>query len=368
MSMKKAGILLLVLAILVISGFFFFKFATNKVKNDLALPIPYPSTTTIPSPLPIDASETEYQSLFVPYWGLDDGIENPDQYSSYLYFGVAPTQNGLNIKETGYMRIDSFLSFIPSGAKKLLVIRMIESDTNFAILKDTSKQQQVIGESLALVTSKKFDGIVLDLEVSAIPFDSLVKQITSFSNIFSEEARKRDLSYGLTMYGDVFYRVRPFDVKELAKNADTLYIMAYDFSKAKGNPGPNFPLRGEDTYGYDYVQLVNDFLRVAPPHKLTVVFGLFGYDWRIDNRGKAVAQGQAVTLSEVEANFIADCKQRSCSFSREPNSFEIEVNYTGRDGSKHKVWFEDMDSVAAKKEYLKSRGINSFSYWAHSYF
>ncbi|HSA83971.1 MAG TPA: glycosyl hydrolase family 18 protein [Patescibacteria group bacterium] len=367
--MKKAVVFLLVLVVLFSIGFFFFRFATNKVKSDLALPIPYPSITTAPTPVPIDDSNAkEYQSLFVPYWGLEKRIEKPDQYNSYLYFGVAPTQNGLNTKETGYTRIDAFFSLVPSESEKVLVIRMIESDTNFAVLKDVTKQNKVITESVLLAKAKGFDGIVLDLEVSAIPFDSLVKQISAFSNNFSQEVRKQQLSYGLAIYGDVFYRIRPFDVKELSKNADTLYIMAYDFSKAKGNPGPNFPLNGEELYGYDYKQMASDFLAVVPTHKVTVVFGLFGYDWRVNTKGNSIQQGKAITSAEVEADFIVDCKQRSCSFSREQQSFEIEVNYTGKDGSKHSIWFEDEDSVAAKKAYLKSRGINSFSYWAHSYF
>lgn len=357
------------LVLVILAGFFTFHFAKQKVKNDLALPIPYPTTTITPSPDPADwAKGPEKQSLFIPYWTLKDAGSGDRTYDSYIYFGVAPTKDGINTKEQGVVSLNNFLSTVPEGKEKLLALRMIERETNFAILKEQNAQKKVIAETIALAKKNNFDGVVLDLEISAIPFESLVQQINSFTAAFYQEAKRNNLKFSLAVYGDVFYRVRPFDVKELARHTDEVMIMAYDFSKAKGNPGPNFPLKGQDMYGYDYSQLTEDFLRVVPPEKITVIFGLFGYDWVVDSRGRTLLQGEAVTSQEVEAEFIEDCKQRSCSFSRDSNAFEIQVHYVGRDGRKHIIWFEDMQSVEAKKEYLKSRGINSFSYWAHSYF
>jgi len=358
---------LLLLVLIILAGVFTFNFAKQKVKNDFSSPIPYPTTTVTPTINVDQAKGPEKQSIFVPYWTIKDK-GNDRVYDSYIYFGIVPTKEGIDTKEQGAISLNSFLSTVPPGRKKLLAVRMIERDTNFAILKDQNVQRKVIAEAISLAKEKKFDGVVLDLEISAIPFESLVQQINSFTQIFYQEAKKNKLSFSLAVYGDVFYRVRPFDVKELAKNSDMIMVMAYDFSKSKGNPGPNFPLKGEDIYGYDYAKLTEDFLSVVPPEKITVIFGLFGYDWIVDSKGRTLQQGEAKSAQEVEANFIEDCKQRSCSFSRDSKAFEIQVNYVAKDGSKHIIWFEDMQSVEAKKEYLKSRGINSFSYWAHSYF
>jgi spore germination protein YaaH len=360
---------LFLLVLILLAGSFTFNFAKQKVKKDLSSPIPYPTTTITPSVNPDDAATgPEKTSLFVPYWTVKNKNYEEGDYNSYIYFGVVPTKEGIDTKEQGSLTLDTFLSSVPADGKKLLALRMIERDTNFAILKDQDAQKKIIAETMALAKEKKFDGVVLDLEISAIPFESLVSQINSFTELFYKEAKRNDLSFSLAVYGDVFYRVRPFDVKTLAKHTDNVMIMAYDFSKAKGNPGPNFPLQGEDVYGYDYALLTKDFLKFVPPEKITIIFGLFGYDWVVDGQGRTLQQGKALSTREIESGFIENCQQRSCSFSRDTKAFETQVNYVGKDGSKHIIWFEDMQSVEAKKEYLKSRGINSFSYWAHSYF
>lgn len=359
--------LVLLIILILLAGFFTFRFAKDQVKKDLARPVPYPSITQTPA-LSRKVQGPEKQSIFVPYWTMQEQTTSKTTYDSYIYFGVATAKDGIDTKEQGALRLDSFLALVPEGREKLLAIRMIERDTNFSILKDQKTQRKVIAEAISLAREKNFDGIVLDLEISAIPFESLVQQINSFTTLFYTEAKKNNVSFSLAIYGDVFYRVRPFDVQALSKNADTIMIMAYDFSKAKGNPGPNFPLRGEEIYGYDYEKLLEDFLRVVPSEKLTVIFGLFGYDWVVDGQGMTLEQGEAISTQAIEAGFIENCQQQSCSFSRDSKSFETQVTYVAKDGSKHIIWFEDMDSVEAKKEYLKSQGINSFSYWAYSYF
>lgn len=367
--------LLFFVVLILLVGFFTFTIAREKVKKDFARPIPYPTTTVSPSLQVQDKTNSpSVESLFVPYWTVKDSstgsAANAEQkiYDSYIYFGVTPGKDGIDMKESGVMALDTFASFVPEGKEKSLAVRMIDRDANFAILKDSARQKKLIAESILLAKEKKFNGLVLDLEISAIPFDSLIKQVNDFTALFYTEAEKNNLSFSLALYGDVFYRLRPFDVKALAKNADEIMVMAYDFSKAKGNPGPNFPLEGEETYGYDYKKMTEDFLKVVPAHKLTVIFGLFGYDWVVDGQGNTLQQGKALSSQEITGKFIESCQQRSCSFSREPKSFETQINYVARDGGKHIVWFEDMDSVEAKKAYLKSRGINSFSYWAYSYF
>lgn len=367
--MNKLIVLSLVLIVL---GFLLFKSAKDAVKKDLASPVSYPTITITPEINYQNKSNSpEKQAIFVPYWTLkaSSASSGQDNYDSYIYFGISPNQDGgIDLQDQGSLSLDSFGTFVPSGKKKLMAVRMIDADTNFAILKDPAKQKKVINQAINMAKENNFDGIVLDLEVSAIPFESLVSQINSFTASFYQETKKNKLNLALTIYGDVFYRLRPFDVKTLSRNSDQILVMAYDFSKAKGNPGPNFPLKGVESYGYDYTKMTEDFLKVVPPEKLTVVFGLFGYDWSVDSQGKALLIGKAISTQEIENRFIKKCQETSCEFTRDSKSFETEVKYTAKADGKHIVWFEDMDSVAAKKAYLKKRGITSFAFWAYSYF
>jgi spore germination protein YaaH len=363
--MKRFGFFVIVVVVM-LALVLLLRSAKEKVRRDLAQPVAYPSVTVVPTH-EVDSNAKTQNSLFVPYWTLKSDIE-AEKYDSFIYFGISPKESGIDMEEAGAANVDTFLEKVPAGKKKLLAIRMINTQTNLAILKDPTKQKKIIAETIAFAKQHDFDGVVLDLEISAIPFDSLIQQISSLTKGFYTQAKKNYLSFGMTFYGDTFYRIRPFDVKVLAKNTDEIYVMTYDFHKSNGNPGPNFPLQGKDKYGYDMDKMVDTFLQFAPSNKVTVIFGLFGYDWVVDKQGKALEKGQPLTDHEIQQKFLTDCLYTNCSVRHDKESAETEVRYKDEEGKDHRVWFEDMSSVAAKKAYLKKKGISSFSFWANSYF
>ena len=363
--MKRLGFFIIVVLVLVSLGLLL-RSAKEKVRRDLAQPVAFPSITIAPT-YEVDANAKTKNSLFVPYWTLKGDID-AEKYDSFIYFGISPKESGIDMEEAGAVNVDTFLEKIPTGKKKLLAIRMINTQTNLAILKDPIKQKKIISETIAFAKQNNFDGVVLDLEISAIPFDSLIQQISSITKGFYTHSKKNDLSFGMTFYGDTFYRIRPFDVKVLANNTDEIFIMTYDFHKSNGNPGPNFPLQGKDKYGYDIDKMTDTFLQFSPSDKITIIFGLFGYDWVVDKQGKALEKGQPLTNHEIQQEFLTDCLYTNCSVRRDNESAETEVRYTDEDGKDHSVWFEDMGSVSSKKAYLKKKGISSFSFWANSYF
>ena len=144
--------------------------------------------------------------------------------------------------------------------------------------------------------------------------------------------------------------------------------MAYDFHKARSSPGPNFPLGGQNIYGYDMSKMADDFLQVVPNQKIAVIFGLFGYDWPVDNKGNAEGAGQPLTDLQITNQFLNKCSFKECQWNRDSLSGETVIHYIDNNNQKHIIWFEDMHSVTAKEAYLKKRGIGNFSFWANLYF
>ncbi len=366
-------------------GLFGLKVAKEKIKTDLAKPVivPSPTLTTKRTEEKVDVKSLKVtRSLFVPYWAVKKGKMDTGDFSEFIYFGVAPGKDGVDEKETGALRLKNFLSSVPDGHEKFLVLRMINPESNFAILKDPASQRKLIQDTISLAKENGFKGIILDLELNALPFESIIGQINSFTSVFYKEVKNKNLTFSQTFYGDTFYRLRPFDVKALSQNADKFYLMAYDFHKAKANPGPNFPLHGRETYGYDMTKMADDFLQFIPSQKITVVFGLFGYDWTVDNKGNGVSVAKPLTNHEIQKQFLTDCQPRvppiksgfnrgqfkSCTIKRDTTSSETQIHYTDTDSKNHIVWFENMESVSTKQRYLKEKGITSFSYWAYSYF
>lgn len=356
---------IVVVALLFALGFIILQAAKEKVGRDLRQPIAETELSPTPT-IVINPHQKVVTSVYVPYWALEDH-ENQTVYDQYIYFGITPNRQGIAMDD-GYQRVDQFNQLVPSGKKRYLALRMVDSETNAAILKSTAIQQRIISQTITYAQINDFDGIVLDLEMSAIPFESLVDQISLFTKDLSKATKAKKLHFSMTLYGDTFYRLRPFDVKELAKNTDTFMLMAYDFHKSRSNPGPNFPLQGKETYGYDMTELANDIANYTQPENVSVIFGMFGYDWKVDSSGNAVAQGEPLTYEEIQANFLTSCKYEPCEIKRDKKSSETTVDYIDNTGQRHIVWFEDPISVQEKQTYLQSRGITNFSFWAYSYF
>lgn len=317
------------------------------------------------------------KSIFVPYWSL--GSENLDfsEYDSLIYFGIAPNYEGINTQEVGYNGLPTFIK-ISEGKKKFLTLRMIDDEVNTFVLENDTVQKKIIAETLGILEENKFDGVVLDLEISNSLNKDISIQINNFVQQFYSEANKNYRKFYVTIYGDSFYRNRPYDIKVLTKNSDGIMIMAYDFHKSRGEPGPNFPYEAGAKYQYDFKTMISDFIKLVPEEKLTVVFGMFGYDWLVDEKKRPIRQAQALSLNEIRKKFIDKCEFKNCVIKRDNISRETEINYIISSPTPdeqdiyridyHIVWFEDAESVKSKIEYLLEQGISSFSYWAYGYF
>ncbi len=360
-AMRKIIVLFFVV---VLGGILLTAALKKKLYSDLDAPVIVPTVT---STVPI-RNQKETISLFVPYWSLGRTTIETTSYDDIIYFGVIPTLTGLDTRETGYKSIDAFISSTKDSKKRYLALRMIGNDTNFAILKDTKAQIRIITETLALTKTKGFDGVVLDLEVGGFPFDSLIQQINAYVKNFYEAAKQNNTELRVAVYGDTFYRIRPYEIKTIGQYADKILLMAYDFHKASGSPGPNFPLSGKETYGYDLQEMADDFRQVVDNSKIIVIFGMFGYDWKVDSSGNSMKSAQALSLRDIETKFVHSCSFADCKIVRDSASSETEVRYKDSNNQDHIVWYEDMQSVKNKEQYLEQKGISSFSFWAYSYF
>ncbi|MBI5044917.1 MAG: hypothetical protein HZC02_03255 [Candidatus Levybacteria bacterium] len=320
-----------------------------------------------PSPTPIGpVAQKIHETLFVPYWSFSDNSEDIGSHATVVYFGLGVNSHGVVTSDEGYKKLPSFVS-LTKGSKKILAVRMTDTSSNTNILKDKKAQETIVSEVITIARDNGFDGILLNIEVSALPFTSLINQITAFNTLFADRSHAGNLTYSITAYGDTFYRARPFDMKKLGEKADHVYVMAYDFHKAKGNPGPNFPLKGNDVYGYDMERMINNFANVVDLKKLVVIFGMYGYDWVVDEKDVAQEIGAPLSLLEVSSGIVDNCNHDLCSWERDGISSETKAVYED-EGQKHVVWFEDKESVKRKQEFLKQHGIGEFAYWAYSYF
>ncbi len=348
--------LLILLLILLIGGGWYF-WTKNTTSPTIRILSQKPG---IPTPSPIKHVE---KSIFVPYWTLD-GQKIPEEYKQVVYFGITVNEKGVDTSDIGYKNVAKFSKSVDSSQKTLLTVRMLDRDTNEKILQSPELQKHVIQDALTVATQQHFDGVVLDLEQNAIAFDSVVKGITQFSTSFAKAAKAYNLSFYQAIYGDAFYRLRPYDVSSISKATDGIFIMAYDLHKAGADAGPNFPLQSTDEYTFG--MMLTDFLKKVPAEKLSVILGMYGYSWPVDSKGQTLATADALSWREIQQHIYPTCAYINCSV-QESSKTATKVTYS--DNGKNYILFFDNPTMLQKKEdLLKEKRISHISYWAYSYF
>lgn len=338
------------------------------------------SPKTLQLPIQINKKENtqsllKKESIFVPYWSQGTDSANLANYKRFIYFGVTPNNFGINKEEPGYKNLEKFIQATSARREKFLTLRMIDQETNLNVLENTKLQIKIIQETQDIVKKYKFDGIVLNLELNSLFSDKIKAQTNDFVQQFYTSSKNENLQFAITLFGDTLYRRRPYDLYYLSRHTDEVLIMAYDFHKSKGEPGPNFPLSGRDKYGYDFKSMIDEFIEYVQREKITVVFGLYGYDWSVDEKRRPIKPSGALTLNEIRKKFLTKCEWKDCIVKRDDKSKETEVNYVIPrivDNyaylEYHIVWFEDEESATIKKDYLRHMGIGSVAYWAYGYF
>lgn len=385
--MRKAFYLILIIAVLAAGGVVVSSREEAAQIEGIARPSPT-TTQTIGTEPPV-----EERSVFIPYWDIPEEAVSLYSYDRLFYFGIAPQEDGSVLEDTGLKGIQSFLSNTPSGKKRYLTVRMVNTTVNTAILDDRTAQERIIRETQEYVQAYEFDGVVLDLELSVLPFSGTKEDITGFIRDFARMTQSADKEFLVTLYGDTFYRGRPYDVEKIAAVADEVLIMTYDFHKRRGEPGPNFPFDRqsieEDSpdYPYSFKEMISDFQDVVPSEKLTILFGMYGYDWTLGPQGLPLKAAKAIPLYQIEEGY-KDCERivipdsirnpekltgsavedDGCYELVHETSREKVIHYTDDEGYSHQLWYEDDESVQVKTEYLKEQGIGSVGYWVWGYF
>ena len=312
--MKKAFVVWIGI-IAIIIGFFLYQFTKSEYQKKIISP-----HAQLATPTKIQKVTISQKAIFVPYWGVSKTL-NTSEYTSAIYFGITPDSTGINKNEDGYKTLAAFVAN-QTSKRKLLTIRMITPEINDKALHDSTFQKNIIIQSIQIAKENGFDGIVLDFEYSGIPFDPLVQSITTLSKNFALKTHKNNLLFYQMLYGDSFYRVRPFDIGVIADSSDGVFVMAYDLHKARGNAGPNFPLKDND---YSFSEMITAFLEKVPAQKITVIFGMFGYDWKENDKGQSVGTASSVSLLVAQQKFLASCHFNQCRVIRDPMSTEQQV-------------------------------------------
>ncbi|MBR5307276.1 MAG: LysM peptidoglycan-binding domain-containing protein [Clostridia bacterium] len=227
------------------------------------------------------------------------------------------------------------------------------SDENAnTVLADSTLQDRLIDNTLALMQAKGYDGLDIDFEFigaqNAYPYAEFIGRARQRLNrygyeVFAALAPKTDDSQKGVLYEGHLYR-------EIGEAADAVLLMTYEWGYTMGPAMPVSPVPS--------VRRVLDYaVTRIPREKIFMGMSNYGYDWTLPYvKGESVAR----SLSTDEALFIAS--ENGAEIKYDTYSDAPYFNYT-RDNLVHEVWFEDARSISARLKLVAEYGFRGCLYW-----
>jgi len=209
----------------------------------------------------------------------------------------------------------------------------------------TSASREAHANAIAqLVVLNAFDGIDVDYE--RLPAASRAN-FTAFIATLAQKLHAANKKLSVTVYAKTSDSANwtgpgAEDYAALGGLADSIKIMAYDYSYSTSAPGPIAPL--------DWLDKVATYAESAIPRdKILIGLPLYGYDWT-GTTGRGVTYNQAMQTAQSQGAAITHDANGEATYS-----------YNG-----HTVYFQDATSYARKVEMLKQKhpAIGGFAHWA----
>lgn len=222
----------------------------------------------------------------------------------------------------------------------------VNSQEMTAILTSPSRRNRLQDAIVSVVESEGYDGATLDLE--SIP----AADRTLYSGFV------RNLAATLHTLGKQLDVVVPpdtgsdnepwngaYDQAKLGAVADTVIVMAYDYSYAGGPAGPIAPIPWvQETMAYTVSRV--------PANKVLLGIDTYGYDWSGN-------QTTAVGLQNVDSFLATHRIQPRWNAVAEAPWF----TWTDNQGAAHTVYFENDRSTAAKLDLAQVYGTAGVAIW-----
>jgi cellulose synthase/poly-beta-1,6-N-acetylglucosamine synthase-like glycosyltransferase/spore germination protein YaaH/peptidoglycan/xylan/chitin deacetylase (PgdA/CDA1 family) len=208
------------------------------------------------------------------------------------------------------------------------------------ILHSKSRRKALIDSTLNLCLKNKFVGINLDLE-------ELSDNDNSYLTSFVKEVSEVFHAHGLYVTQDVSPFNEDYDVKELAKYDDFLFLMAYDEHNTMSDPG--------DISSQQWIEkAVDQLAAVIPEEKIVLCMAAYGYDWtaRGDNN-QSLSYHDALSLAADSYDHIA----------YDEDTYGLSYAYIDDDGVNHQVYFNDAATNFNTMRFGADYGLAGFSVW-----
>lgn len=208
------------------------------------------------------------------------------------------------------------------------------------ILHNARKRKKLIDDILQECLKRKFIGINLDIE-------NLNENSDEYLTVFVKEISHAFHDKDLFVSQDIAPFNTDYDIKELAKYDDYLFLMAYDEHMVLSGPGP--------VSSQQWIQAaVDNLAKVVPVEKIVLGMGAYGYDWtEKGNENTSVSYREALsTALDTESDIFFD-----------PNTYNLSYAYRDDDNVVHDVYFTDAATHFNTMRFGTEYGLAGFGVW-----
>ncbi len=242
-------------------------------------------------------------------------------------------------------------------------------------------QENTINQVISQVKQRGIDGVNVDFEYTGKPgsayrvaFSDFVRTMTSRMH---QEVPGSRVTVSVYASSAKPGERKLYDIATLGKEADGIFMMAYDFAVARSDHAiPTAPLYGkkEGRYAYDVSTAVEDFLKVMPADKLILGVPYYGYNYMTHSpsvksqtrpaswRGRAHAQTYTLAQQEIspEMDGISAYRTGWDDFGKVSYKAYREVET----GTWRMIFLDDSKSLGIKYDFAKSKNLAGVGMWA----
>lgn len=300
-----------------------------------------------------------------PYW-------SGDAYKAYnfkLLSTIAYFSYELDPETGGYTSIHDWETTPivdlahADGCKVLLTVTNFGASANSSFLGNYKAQQNLIDQLKQLLTARGADGVCIDFEGIA---KSSKEDFGNFMTDLGVALHQANSDYILSMalypidYDDIY------DFSVLNRNVDQFVMMGYEYyGDGSSDAGPVSPLQsGKIWWECNLETSIAAYLESGvTPEKFLVAFPYYGAMW--ETADLQVPSKAKEFIGHRSYQYIVDTF--SFNSSLDSVSQSAYYAYVVDGGQDRQCWFEAVESLRAKYNYVKKMKLGGIGIWALGY-
>ncbi|HXB07197.1 MAG TPA: polysaccharide deacetylase family protein [Puia sp.] len=233
-----------------------------------------------------------------------------------------------------------------SGVKILPILsnnykELFRGDAVHRIINDPVKKQRLIDDVIRILEKNNFIGVNVDFEELE---EKNNEKLVEFQKDLYEQLHARRL----LVTQDIIPFNEDYNVQQLSKFNDYVFLMAYDQYSDNSGPGPIAHQKWIEG-------AVDAAVKNIPESKLILCLAGYGYDWRL---GKEMSSR---TVSYQQALFTARDNDAKIDFDND--SYNLHYDYDDEDNVRHQVQFTDAATIFNALRFATEYGLAGTSIW-----